>query len=346
MGLDSYLLRFRRTLVWTRDAIAGNLADMPRRLNRDHGESAQARPIPARCQRDAAVAAMAAEAEGVLDDDELRSCGLDASAISRRARAGRLHRLYEGVYAVGHPNVSLKGRFVAAAKACRPHAALSHHAAGADCGIQPWKDRDIEVTVWDGVDHRHAGIQVHRSSLITRSDCVISAGILVTKPTWTVVALASELQAPALRDVVRAALKEQLVSVRGLLLLLDRLGPVRGSRVLRDILSRALPTRSELEEVVLDVIEAGGFEAPAVNEPLSLDGRIVIPDFRWPEQKLVLEADGAAWHDDPLTRAYDAERQTLLEARGETVLRTRWQEATKAPTRLQKRLAQANAPFL
>ena len=78
------------------------------------------------------------------------------------------------------------------------------------------------------------------------------------------------------------------MSVPGILMLLDRLGPVRGSRVLRDILSRARPTRSELEEVVLDVIAAGGFEPPEVNEPLTLAGRVVIPDFRWPKQKLVL----------------------------------------------------------
>ncbi len=291
------------------------------------------------------MAALAAEAEGVLDDKELRSCGLDRSAVVRRARDGRLHRLHEGVYAVGHTSVSLKGRFIAAAKACGPNAALSHRASAAEHSIRPWTPHDIEVTVWDGVDHRHDGIQVHRSRLITRSDCLLSSGVLITKPTWTVVALAAVLDPPGVRDAVREALRLRLVSVPGILMLLDRLGPVRGSRVLRDILSRARPTRSELEEVVLDVIAAGGFEPPEVNEPLTLAGRVVIPDFRWPKRKLILEADGAAWHDDPLSRAADAERQAILEAHGETVLRTRWSEATKTPARLRSRLAEAAAPY-
>ena len=95
----------------------------------------------------------------------------------------------------------------------------------------------------------------------------------------------------------------KLVSIRTLLALLERLGPVRGARTLRQILARALPTRSELEEVVYDLIIAGGFEPPEVNEPLRLEGRTVIPDFRWPEQKLVIEADGARWHDNALARA-------------------------------------------
>ena len=81
------------------------------------------------------------------------------------------------------------------------------------------------------------------------------------------------------------------------------------------------PTRSELEDVVLDLILRGGLPGPDVNVPLILGGRRVIPDFRWPDRQLVVEADGAAWHDDPLARDADAERQALLEAHGERVLR-------------------------
>ena len=51
----------------------------------------------------------------------------------------------------------------------------------------------------------------------------------------------------------------------------------------------------------------GGFARPDVNVPLVIDGRRIVPDFRWPAQRLILEADGAAWHDDPLARADDAE---------------------------------------
>ncbi len=123
----------------------------------------------------------------------------------------------------------------------------------------------------------------------------------------------------------------KLVTIRALQGLLERLGPVRGCRNLRRILARAQPTRSELEDVVYDLIVAGGFEPPDVNVPLDLEGRTVIPDFRWPKQKLVVEADGARWHENALARADDAERQALLERHGETVLRIRWDQATARP---------------
>ena len=113
------------------------------------------------------------------------------------------------------------------------------------------------------------------------------------------------------------------------------------------ILARgAVPTRSELEDVVYDLIVAGGFEPAEVNEPLRLEGRVVIPDFLWPKQKIVLEADGARWHDHALARGHDLERQALLERLGYTVLRVRWEEAIQRPSAARQRLAEAGAPRL
>jgi very-short-patch-repair endonuclease len=81
-----------------------------------------------------------------------------------------------------------------------------------------------------------------------------------------------------------------------------------------------------------------------VNVPIVLDGRRVVPDFRWPEESLVVEADGAAWHDDPLARQEDAERQALLEAHGIRVLRVNWRQAVRGPAQVRARLASAGAP--
>lgn len=49
-----------------------------------------------------------------------------------------------------------------------------------------------------------------------------------------------------------------------------------------------------------------------MNVPLAIDGRRIVPDFRWPEQRLVVEADGAQWHDGELARE---ETQTLARFR-------------------------------
>jgi hypothetical protein len=296
---------------------------------------------------DLLVAQIAAEAEGVIDLDELRCCGLSQRQVDYRARLGRLHRIHEGVFAVGHPNVSQKGLFIAAVKACKPDAALSHRSEAARAGFRPWTGGDIEVTIPANGTQAHPGIRIHRSSLMSRGDQMIRDGILVTNAVWTVVALAAVLTAAELRTAIREALGMEVVSVRGILALLDRLGPVRGSRTLRGILARsAVPTRSELEDVVYDLVVGGGFIPPQVNEPLRLEGRTIVPDFRWPDHRLVIEADGARWHGDALSRADDLERQVLLESHGETVLRVRWDEAITRASETQKRFAQAGAPRL
>ena len=293
------------------------------------------------------MAAIAAECEGVVDVDQLRACGISSQMTYRRVRSGRLHPMHDGVYAVGHSSVSLHGRFVAAAKACRPDASLSHRAAAAREGYMDWGERHIEVTVPRDRYCSHEGIQVHRSSIITRGDCVIRDGVLVTKPTWTLVALAAVLDKEDLRRVLRNAFAARLTGIPSLIAVLKRVGPARGTRVLRDILAHgAVPTRTVLEDVVYDIILSAGFVPPEVNEPMRLEGRRVVPDFRWPDQKLVVEADGSKWHDHPIALAEDAERQALLERHGETVLRVRWEEAVARPGSVEHRLDIGGAPRL
>ena len=58
----------------------------------------------------------------------------------------------------------------------------------------------------------------------------------------------------------------------------------------------------------------------------------------------MVEADGRRWHDNPQARADDAERQALLEATGERVIRVDWQQATAHAAQTQARLAAAGAP--
>lgn len=83
----------------------------------------------------------------MLSLDELRECGLSRAAVERRVRSGRLHKLHRGVYAVGHANPPLEGRFLAAVKACGAGAVLSHYSAGALWGLVDWDDRYPETTV-------------------------------------------------------------------------------------------------------------------------------------------------------------------------------------------------------
>jgi very-short-patch-repair endonuclease len=291
---------------------------------------------------DLSVARLAAAQWGVLSLDELRSCGLSRDAVESRTRNGHLHPLYRGVYAVGHPNITREGCYLAAVKACGPTAVLSHYSAAALYGLVRWDDRFPQVTT--RTERKHKGIRVHRSSTLEVRDITRHKGIPVTTPARTLIDLAATFDYRALRRTVREA-HRNLVTIRQILETLERLGPRPGIANLRRILATGhAPTRSELEDAVLDLLLNAGFQRPDVNQPLHINGRTIIPDFRWPEQQLIIEADGAEWHDDRLTREDDAEKQALLEAQGERVIRITWAQAIAHRSQSLERIRAAGAP--
>src|SRR4051794_35088878 len=87
---------------------------------------------------DVLVAQRAASQHAVLSVSELHACGLDDHAIAVRVRNGLLHRRFRGVYAVGHPLLSLEGCFLAAVKPCGPDAVLSHYSAAGLHELLEW----------------------------------------------------------------------------------------------------------------------------------------------------------------------------------------------------------------
>ncbi len=167
----------------------------------------------------------------------------------------------------------------------------------------------------------------------------------VTSPARTLLDFAAALEGRPLRSAVRRAQGMRLVSVRQVGEVIRRLGPCRGSRRLAEVIATGpAPTKSVLEDIVLDLILEAGFEHPDVNRPLTINGRRIVPDFRWPAQRIVVEADGAAWHDNPVAREDDAERQAILEQAGERVLRITYRQAILDPAQSAERIRVSGAP--
>ena len=154
-------------------------------------------------------------------------------------------------------------------------------------------------------------------------------GTPVTPPARTLIDLAGKLPYAGLRRAVNEALNRGQIKVSELVTRRHR-----GAAKLRKILATAAPTRNEYEDIVLAVLHQGGLPAPDVNVRR---GRY-IPDFRWPEYRVILEADSRKYHDHLLARADDAARQAALEAQGEIVLRTTWREVVTRPAVLVARV--------
>lgn len=98
---------------------------------------------------------------GVIARRQLLALGFSAKAIAHRIADGRLHPVWRGVYAVGRPDLTQHGRWMAAVLACGPDSALSHASAAALWGIRAARRADrVHVSVPAHVVKRGAGIAV------------------------------------------------------------------------------------------------------------------------------------------------------------------------------------------
>ncbi len=292
---------------------------------------------------DVLVARLAARQHGIVTTRQLAACGLDSDAITARLRRGHLHRIHRGVYAVGHDALTQTASFIAAVRACGADAALSHRAAAVHLGMLQHDGRDPDVTVPRDGGRAIAGIRVHRSRLDPK-DTWTRDNVRVTSPARTSLDLAATTTPKLLRRTLRQAQAEQRVNVRQLLDVLHRNPGHRGAAKLRDVIADGpAPTRSDHEDVVLDLIDRAGIPRPELNAWLHLDGRSISPDMLWAQERLVIECDSRRWHSDPLTLQDDADKQAILEANGHRVLRITWRQAVSHPRQTLARLATCGA---
>jgi hypothetical protein len=286
------------------------------------------------------VARVASECDGVLSIHQLRACGLDDHAIARRVRDGRLHRLYRGVYAVGHIGLTLRGRFRAAVLACGERAVLSHFAAAAFWGFWTWDARLIDVTIGSGTRDID-GIRVHRSRTLER-DVFVRHGIRVTSPARTLLDLAAVLPERSLRRMARRAQAQRAVTIREIHELLARANGHHGAERLRAVIADGpAPTRSDLEDLLLDLLDKAKIQRPEINAPLRFEDETITPDYLWRAQRVAIEADSVTWHEHKLTREHDADKQARLEAAGLRVLRITWRQITRSPQQTLARIRAA-----
>jgi hypothetical protein len=217
---------------------------------------------------------------------------VSSGGVTTRVRNGRLHRLHRGVYAVGHVAVPPRGRLRAAVLACGDSAVLSHGGAAAFWELVAGDDRPPQVTVTDGCGRAVAGVRVHRRRRLDARDVWVRCAMRVTSPERTLLDIAADLSRDELRRTVRRAQVEGRVNVRQLVELLSRAGGQRGATALRAVVADGpVPTRSELEDVVLDLIDRVTTERPEINAWLRIEGeRPISPDFLWRRRRLVIES--------------------------------------------------------
>ncbi len=158
----------------------------------------------------------------MLSTEELRACGLSDDAISTRVVDGSVHPRHRGVLAVGHPDLRLEGRFLAAVKACGPAALLGHVAGATLLGGFVWDHRPVDVTVLGAGTRRHAGVKVRLTRRLDPRDVWRVKGIPATSPARTALDCAAGLGDHERRRTVREFQARGLVTAGDLAEILVR----------------------------------------------------------------------------------------------------------------------------
>ena len=270
---------------------------------------------------DAVIAEVAARQWGVVTLRQLEDRGLERGAIEHRLATRRLQRLWRGVYAFGHQELTRQGRLIAAVFACGRGARLSHMTAAVEWEMLLREGGALDVTVPTRSGRRpRPGIRIHSVRRLHPDDVTLKDGIPIATPARTLI----DLNAVASDRLIERAFEQ--AQIRGLLprgaleAALERANG-RKTRMLKSLIARerrlATITRSELEERFLALVRRGGLPEPEVN--VRLAGYEV--DFLWRRESRVIEVDGHAFHRTRRATTRDRRKDDDLETAGYRVTR-------------------------
>src|SRR3954469_4524025 len=181
---------------------------------------------------DAAMAMLAERQRGVASRAQLVRIGASDDGIDRRIRAGRLHVIHRGVYAVGHRHLSREARYVAAVLFAGDGAVLSHCSAADLWELRASKEREIDVTV--RTDRRgDSSVTIHRGAL-DRIETATRNGIPVTKPLRTLLDLSTAVDDKELERAIRRAVYRRLTTTALLAEAVHERAGQRGTRAMKN----------------------------------------------------------------------------------------------------------------
>lgn len=250
--------------------------------------------------------------------------------------AGRLHRVFRGIYALGRSDIGERGRLRAAGLACGGGAVISHRSAGALLRLLDGGPRVIDVIAPAERGRKIDGIRFHRVRAPRPDEVGTVEGIPCTSPARTLVDLAGTVGDRTLRSCFERAAQRKILDIPAIEASMDpgRRG-VGSLRSLVDDWRRAAPLakkgrlKSPLEAKVLPLLLHRNLPAPLLNAPTKIaNGRIEV-DFLWPDHRFVVEADSRAFHATPIAFERDRWRDRELLNAGYTTYRVTHQEAER-----------------
>lgn len=271
-----------------------------------------------------AIAALAAEQDGVVSADDLAASGLTPKQRRRRIERGWLERVAPRVFRVAGAPDTHRQRLRIGLLCLGERSWVSYESAAALHGLDRSDATAIEFTIERGRTPPRLPWPVHTSAMIAPTDPVIVNGFRAMSATRTVIDLAHARASvrrveAAMDSAVRLGLSHPIV-------LAERLATLRGSgRWGCRLVDRILPDsggHSPLERRFLTLVREGGHPRPTTQVvQRSATGRhIARVDFLFEDHDLVVEVTGRLGHVSDAERARDAQRRNELQDLGLTVV--------------------------
>lgn len=195
-------------------------------------------------------------------------------------------------------------------------------------GLTRFSPTVVEVTVPRSSHHpRRNGVRMRRRDL-ARVDVVERNGLRVTELALTVVEAAVRSRGGA---VLMDSALQRHVDLRDLWRAHLRTKGRHGSPAARRLLQAASDgARSEAERLLVKLLREAGITGWRTNYPVA--GYKV--DVAFPKQKVAIEVDGWAFHNDAEVFVKDRNRQNAIALLGWKVLRFTWLDLTEYPQRV------------
>jgi very-short-patch-repair endonuclease len=255
---------------------------------------------------------------------------------------GRLHRLHQGVYVVGHTAMAQLAREHAALLAGGGAAILSHRSAAA-----LWKltapTLIPDVTVVGRHVRKRKGIRLHLVEAIDMADMRVRHGLKVTAPARTLVDLAAVADEETLEAALSEAYSLRRITEPGLHDALERNQGRPGAAALAALVAShggPVITKSWGERRLRALLRKAGLPQPVSNQKVLA----YVPDLLWPEQRLIVEFDGFQWHGHRARFESDRARDAALTAAGYRVIRITSRQLVNEPYKVLANLARALGP--
>jgi very-short-patch-repair endonuclease len=277
---------------------------------------------------------------GVAARFELLAAGERSAAIQARVESGRYLRIYDGVYAIGHADLTLYGRRRAIVLACGRRAVLSHRSAAGAWGLRPDGGTKWEVAVRRASGVRPAApVRVYRYPTLNDDEITDLDGVPTTTVARTLLDLAAIVPAHHLRRAIERAEQLELFDLPAVTQTLAAHPRQPGRRQLLDLIAdlqdHGLPrTRSDVEAAFLQLCLDHDLPRPQVNRINNGAER----DFRFPDHNLIAEVDSYTFHRGRRAFADDRARDRDALRRGHRTARFTVKEIASTPAAVAREL--------